>query len=211
MLAAKDLSKKYGDFAAVSHLSLSLGEGETVILAGPNGSGKSTLLSMMAFALKPDEGSIDVDGLPPKEARRRIAYAPQEITLFEELTTIENLKAWSSLPKGESNGRAEELIDALGMGQFRKKRVEKLSGGQRRRVNLAAALMCHPQYILLDEPLAGIDSEGAERILALLKSEKEKGIAILITEHQMKDLITFADRMITLSGGKIVSDEDLRG
>ena len=211
MLSARGLSKKYGDFTAVFPVSLDLREGETVILAGPNGSGKSTLLSMMAFALKPDEGQVDADGLPPKEARKRIAYAPQEITLFEELSTIENLKAWSSLSKAESIARAEELIEALDMEQFRKKRVGKLSGGQRRRVNLAAALMCHPQYILLDEPLAGIDPDGSEKILALLRKEREKGAALLVTEHVMRDLITFADRMITLSGGRIVSEEDLRG
>ncbi|MBR4768600.1 MAG: ATP-binding cassette domain-containing protein, partial [Lachnospiraceae bacterium] len=107
--------------------------------------------------------------------------------------------------------RAEELIEALDMGTFRKKRVDKLSGGQRRRVNLATALMCDPRYILLDEPLAGIDSEGAVRILELLKREHEKGRALLVTEHLMKDLITFADRIITLSGGKIEKEEDLRG
>ncbi|MBR4581165.1 MAG: ATP-binding cassette domain-containing protein, partial [Lachnospiraceae bacterium] len=131
-------------------------------------------------------------------------YAPQDIVLFEELTTTENLYAWSSLKGKENVERAEYLISELDMGLFKKKRVDRLSGGQRRRVNLAVALMGNYGYLLLDEPLAGIDDAGAKAIENLLKKEKEKGCAILLTEHNPTILLPIMDRRIKMDGGHFI-------
>lgn len=204
MTEARNLVKKYGSFTAVDHLSLTLNPGESVVLMGANGSGKSTLMGMLAGVIKPDEGEVLVDGLKGKKARSKIAYAPQDIVLFEELTTTENLFAWSSLKGKENVERAEYLISELKMDAFKKKRVDRLSGGQRRRVNLAVALMGNYGYLLLDEPLAGIDDAGAQAIENLLKKEKEKGCAILLTEHNPTILLPIMDRRIKMDGGHFI-------
>ncbi|MBQ6638559.1 MAG: ABC transporter ATP-binding protein [Lachnospiraceae bacterium] len=205
MIEARNLVKKYGSFIAVNHLSLSLSTGETVVLLGPNGSGKSTLLGMLSLTSKPDEGEVTVDGLSGKNAKKKIAFAPQEIVLFEELTTMENLLSWSTLKGKEAKERAEYLISELDMDSLKKKRVDRLSGGQRRRVNLAVALMGNYDYILMDEPLAGIDDYGGKCIKNLLETEKEKGRGILFTEHNPTILLPLMDRKLTIDGGCFVS------
>jgi ABC-2 type transport system ATP-binding protein/lipopolysaccharide export system ATP-binding protein len=205
MIEARNLVKKYGSFIAVNHLSLSLCTGETVVLLGPNGSGKSTLLGMLSMTSRPDEGDVTVDGLSGKNAKKKIAFAPQEIVLFEELTTMENLLSWSTLKGKEAKERAEYLISELDMDSFKKKRVDRLSGGQRRRVNLAVALMGNYDYILMDEPLAGIDDYGGKCIKNLLETEKEKGRGILFTEHNPTILLPLMDRKLTIDGGCFVS------
>ena len=205
MIEARNLVKKYGSFIAVNHLSLSLSTGETVVLLGPNGSGKSTLLGMLSLTSKPDEGEVTVDGLSGKNAKKKIAFAPQEIVLFEELTTMENLLSWSTLKGKDAKERAEYLISELDMDSFKKKRVDRLSGGQRRRVNLAVALMGNYDYILMDEPLAGIDDYGGKCIKNLLETEKEKGRGILFTEHNPTILLPLMDRKLTIDGGCFVS------
>ena len=148
MIEAKELVKKYGNFTAADNLSLTLDKSECVVLLGSNGSGKSTLIKMLAMVIKPTSGEITVDNQKGKKARTKIAYCPQDIVLFEELTVKENLFAWSSLKGKESVKRADYLISELDMNSFVKKRVDRLSGGQRRRVNLAVALMGKYDYIL---------------------------------------------------------------
>lgn len=204
MLEANGLMKQYGKSQIVEKLSLTLNPGEGVALLGQNGSGKTTLLKMLAGVLDPDAGEVKVDGLTGKQAKEKVSYAPQDIVLFEELTVTENLYAWSSLKGEENTARAEYLIHALQMESFRKKRVDRLSGGQRRRVNLAVALMGNYSYLLLDEPLAGIDERGGECIAGLLKEEKAKGTAMLITEHNPTILMPLMDRALRLDGGHFV-------
>ncbi|SDJ34689.1 lipopolysaccharide export system ATP-binding protein [Lachnospiraceae bacterium G41] len=201
MIEAKGLVKKYGKFVAVDNLSMTLNVGESVVLLGANGSGKSTLMSMLALVLKPTEGEVLIDGQKGKKAKSKIAYAPQNIVLFEELTVTENLYAWSSLKGKENVERAEYLISELDMGSFKKKRVDRLSGGQRRRVNIAVAMMGNYDYLFFDEPLAGIDERGAECIEAILRKEKESGRGILLTEHNPTILLPLMDRQLKLDGG----------
>lgn len=204
MIEAKGLVKKYGKFTAVDHLSMTLDRGETVALLGANGSGKSTLLGMLAMVTKPDEGEVTVDGVAGKQAKQKIAYAPQDIVLFEELTVTENLYSWSSLKGSENRDRAEYLIRELDMDGFKKKRVDRLSGGQRRRVNLAVALMGKYDYILLDEPLAGIDEAGGQCIKNLLEKEKEQGKGIIFSEHNPTILLPLMNRKLKIDGGCFV-------
>ena len=205
MIEAKGLVKRYGKFAAVEGASLSLEKGETVALLGSNGSGKSTLLAMLAMILKPDFGEVTVDGLKGKKAKEKVAYVPQEIVLFKELTVMENLFAWSSLNGKENTERAEYLVNELEMADFKRKRVDRLSGGQRRRVNLAVSLMGQYEYLLLDEPLAGIDAHGGECIEQLLRKEKEKGCAMIITEHNPTILLPLTDRSLRIERGHLTA------
>ena len=204
MIEAKGLVKKYGKYVAVDNLSMNLNLGESVVLLGANGSGKSTLMGMLAMVLKPTEGEVLIDGQKGKKAKSKIAYAPQNIVLFEELTVTENLFAWSSLKGRENVDRAEYLLSELDMESFKKKRVDRLSGGQRRRVNIAVAMMGNYDYLLLDEPLAGIDENGGECIESLLRKEKESGRGILLTEHNPTILLPLMDRKIKLDGGHFV-------
>ena len=204
MLQANNLEKRYGNYTALTQANIEVAPGEAILLLGPNGSGQSTLLSILATIIKPDAGEVTIDGLSGKRARKKIAYAPQDIVLFEELTVMENLYAWSSLKGTDNVNRAKELVEALAMGPFAKKRADRLSGGQRRRVNLAVAMMGTYEYLLLDEPLAGIDEEGAQCIEALLKQEREKGRGMIIAEHNPKVLLSFMDRTIKLEMGHIV-------
>ena len=204
MIEAKGLVKRYGNYTAVDNVSLSLEKGETIALLGANGSGKSTLLSMLALILKPDEGEVTVDGLKGKQAKEKIAYVPQEIVLFEELTVMENLYAWSSLKGKEMSERAGYLVSELEMNDFKRKRVDRLSGGQRRRVNLAASMMGKYDYLLLDEPLAGIDAHGGECIEHLLRTEKEKGCSMIVTEHNPTIILPLTDRSLRIERGRIV-------
>jgi len=204
MIEAKGLVKKYGKYVAVDNLSLNLDLGESVVLLGANGSGKSTLMGMLAMVLKPTEGEILIDGQKGEKAKSKIAYAPQNIVLFEELTVTENLYAWSSLKGKENVERADYLISELDMGSFKKKRVDRLSGGQRRRVNIAVAMMGNYDYLLLDEPLAGIDETGGECLETLLRKEKENGRGILLTEHNPTILLPLMDRQLKLDGGHFI-------
>ncbi len=204
MIEAKGLVKKYGKYVAVDNLSFNLDLGESVVLLGANGSGKSTLMGMLAMVLKPTEGEVLIDGQKGKKAKSKIAYAPQNIVLFEELTVTENLYAWSSLKGKENVDRADYLISELDMGSFKKKRVDRLSGGQRRRVNIAVAMMGNYDYLFLDEPLAGIDEYGGECIESLLRKEKESGRGILLTEHNPTILLPLMDRQLKLDGGHFI-------
>ncbi|MCR5221245.1 MAG: ABC transporter ATP-binding protein [Lachnospiraceae bacterium] len=204
MLQGINLEKKYGNFTALTQVSIEVAPGEAVLLLGRNGSGKSTLLSILATIVKPDAGQVMIDGMRGKSARRKIAYAPQDIVLFEELTVMENLYAWSSLKGAENVRRAKELVESLSMEEIAGKRVDRLSGGQRRRVNLAVALMGTYEYLLLDEPMAGIDEDGTGCIGALLKHERELGRGMIVAEHDPEGLLPYMDRTIKLEMGQIV-------
>ncbi len=202
MLQGKNLTKSYNGKEVLSDVTLSVNSGEAIALLGPNGSGKSTFLSMLSLAMHPDKGMVIVDGKEGKEAKKQIAYVPQEIVLFEELTVEENLKCWSSLNGMETKKKLEELITILSMQQFRKKRVDRLSGGQRRRVNIAVSMMSEPNYILLDEPFAGVDRETTEDLLRYLAQEKAAGKGIVISAHERETVHLLADRVLLLSEGK---------
>ena len=202
MLQGRNLTKSYNGKEVLSDVSLSVSPGEAVALLGPNGSGKSTFLSMLSLAMRPEGGTVTVDGQEGREAKRKIAYVPQEIVLFEELTVEENLKCWSSLNSMETKQKLEELTTILSMQHFRKKRVDRLSGGQRRRVNIAVSMMSAPAYLLLDEPFAGVDWETTEDLLRYLAHEKTAGKGIVISAHERETVQLLADRVLLLSDGK---------
>ena len=205
---AEGLTKKYGDVDALNSVSFSLGRGEILGLFGLNGSGKSTLLDILALAARPDSGRIFFDGAEVSyktaSARRRIGYVPQDIALFEELTVRENLLCWSRLPGKKAKKRADETAERLNLTDFYSKKVSALSGGMKRRVNLAVALLGEPELMVLDEPFAGVDADNTDWIELKLREMADTGAAVIVSGHTPERLIPLLDRLLVLSEGRAV-------
>ena len=207
-IKAEGLSKKYGGVSALDKVSLSLERGEVLGLFGLNGSGKSTLMDILALAARPDEGKIYFDGAEvlykTAQVRRRIGYVPQEIALFEELTVRENLLCWSGLPGKKAKERAAETVHKLNLTDFCNKKVSALSGGMKRRVNLAVALLGQPELLVLDEPFAGVDADNTDWIEARLREMADSGVAQIISGHSPDQIMPLIDRILVLSHGESV-------
>ncbi len=158
MLSCKNITKTYGKTTALLNASIEIEPGDIMMILGKNGSGKSTLMSIMAMSQKADSGTVNVDDLDRRNARSKIGYVPQDIALFEDLTVEENLKAFSKMSPAQTVERIDVLLGQLDLSKEKRKLVRNLSGGQKRRINLAAALIIRPDYLILDEPLAGVDT-----------------------------------------------------
>ncbi len=207
LLKLEAVSKSYGSFTALKNIGFSMGQGEILGLFGKNGSGKSSLLNIIAMALKPDKGSIVFDGvsgtLNPMEARRKIGYVPQEIALFEELTVEENLLCWSKLRGKSAKAKIMEISDGLNLGEMLSKRVYTLSGGMKRRVNFAVALLGNPKLLVLDEPFVGLDIDNTEIIEDIMKKLSDSGVSQIVSGHSPEQLIPLVHRVMVLSDGEI--------
>ena len=213
MIEGKNLTKIYGKQQVLTDVSIEIREGEITALLGKNGSGKSTLLNILAMAVKPDKGRIYVnreDASGPAgtagRLRRTIAYVPQDIALFEELTMKDNLYCWSRLSKEATDARIDELEETFHLKEMEGKKIIKLSGGMKRRVNFAAALMGEYKFMILDEPLTGLDEDTVCRILKMLEEKKRQGVGIIISGHDKGQLLSVADKKILLKDGVVVED-----
>ena len=184
-------------------LSLSLHKGEILGIRGENGAGKSTLLKAIAGILPYDKGEV----LIPKEIKKNLSYLPQDLSLYESLSALENLYFYGKilgLPAKVIFTRAHWLLKELGLEDKERERVSALSGGMKRRVHLASALMRRPDILLLDEPTVGCDNESYDKILALLRKMKAQGTAMLLISHGRAELEEMADRIVYLEEGRIV-------
>ena len=222
------LVKKYSDRTVVNHVSVNLKQGEIVGLLGPNGAGKTTTFYMVVGLIKPDEGNVFLDeksitNLPMyKRAQMGIAYLPQEASVFRKLSVEDNVKAileMTKLTKSEQKDKLESLLDEFGLKRVRKNNGDSLSGGERRRTEIARALAVDPKFILLDEPFAGVDPIAVEDIQTIVAKLKYKNIGILITDHNVNETLSICDRAYLLIEGKIfkhgtaeelASDEQVR-
>jgi lipopolysaccharide export system ATP-binding protein len=227
-LQATGLGKRYKKRPVVRNVSLSLQRGEAVGLLGPNGAGKTTTFYMITGLVQPDEGRVMMDGhdvtmLPMyRRARLGLGYLPQEASIFRGLTVEQNIRAALEMVEPESDRRAamlDELLAEFGIAHLRRAPALALSGGERRRCEIARALATHPSYILLDEPLAGIDPIAVGEIRDLVKHLKDRGIGVLITDHNVRETLEIIDRAYILHDGKvlmegspqeIVANEDVR-
>jgi len=203
MLKGNNIYKDYGKQSVLKNVDFVVSKKEIVGLSGINGNGKTTLLDVLALILNPDKGEIviDSDYVSDKnklELRKKIAYVPQDIALFEELTVKENLLCWSKLNKDSSMKRIKEIEPYFNLEKMFNKKIIKLSGGMKRRVNFAVALMGEYEYMVLDEPLAGLDYESADDLIEFIKNERDKGIGIILTGHERYLLSECADRIIDL-------------
>src|SRR5580704_16451485 len=206
------LVKKYSDRTVVNHVSVNLKQGEIVGLLGPNGAGKTTTFYMVVGLIKPDEGNVFLDeksitNLPMyKRAQMGIAYLPQEASVFRKLSVEDNVKAileMTKLSKSEQKDKLESLLEEFGLNRVRKNNGDSLSGGERRRTEIARALAVDPKFILLDEPFAGVDPIAVEDIQAIVAKLKFRNIGILITDHNVNETLSICDRAYLLIDGKI--------
>lgn len=213
LLRSENLVKKYKSRVVVDNVSIRVQQGEIVGLLGPNGAGKTTSFYMMVGLIKPNEGEIFLDDenitrLPMyKRAQRGIGYLSQEPSVFRKLSVEDNIKAvleMTSLTKVEQQEKTEELLNEFGLQRVRKSRGDLLSGGERRRTEIARALAVNPKFILLDEPFAGVDPIAVEDIQAIVCKLKDKNIGILITDHNVHETLTIVDRAYLLYEGKIL-------
>ena len=198
-------------------MSIEVGQGEVVGLLGPNGAGKTTTFYMVVGLTPPDEGTVllgdeDITGLPMYlRARRGISYLPQEPSVFRKMTVEDNLRAifqTLDLTPPERRRRTEELIQDFGLERVRRNIGYTLSGGERRRVEIARALAINPSYLLLDEPFAGIDPIAVEDIQGIIEHLKAMGIGVLITDHNVRETLKITDRAYIINNGRILRSGD---
>jgi lipopolysaccharide export system ATP-binding protein len=220
-LQACGLEKSYRGRKVVSDVHLELRQGEVVGLLGPNGAGKTTTFYMVVGLISPDLGQVllndaDITGLPMyQRARSGISYLPQEPSAFRKLTVEENLRSIAeTLPisAGEQSERVERLLEEFGIASLRRQGAYTLSGGERRRLEIARALVLTPKFVLLDEPFAGIDPLAVLDIQRIIGELKKRDIGILVTDHNVRETLNITDRAYIINEGKILrvgSPEDL--
>ena len=207
-----NLIKSYRSRTVVNHVSINVKQGEIVGLLGPNGAGKTTTFYMVVGLIKPDEGEVYLDdteitSLPMyKRAQLGIGYLPQEASVFRKLSVEDNILAvleMTKLTRGEQKKKLEALLDEFRLHHVRKNNGDSLSGGERRRTEIARALAVDPKFILLDEPFAGVDPIAVEDIQAVVARLKYRNIGILITDHNVNETLSICDRAYLLIEGKI--------
>lgn len=213
VLKATNLRKAFKQRLAVEDVSLALGEGESVGLLGPNGAGKSTTIAMLSTLIPPDSGDVVYLGhsvlADPGAVRRALGVVPQEIALYPELTAQENLEFFAGLYGLRGSARKSAIDDALelvGLTERRKDVVKRYSGGMKRRLNIAAALLHNPRIVIMDEPTVGIDPQSRNHILATVRQlNRERGLTVLYTSHYMEEVEALCDRVYIMDHGKVIA------
>ena len=212
-LVARNLRKEYSGKTAVDRISIEVSSGETVGLLGPNGAGKTTFFYMIVGLVRPDSGKVflndtEITNLPMyKRAQMGLGYLPQEISVFRKLSVEDNIMAileMTSKSVVERKHRLEELLEEFNLTEFRKTLGNRLSGGEKRRTEIARALATDPQFVLLDEPFAGVDPIAVEDIQSIVSELKKKNIGILITDHNVQETLSITDRAYLLFEGSIL-------
>ena len=213
-LMAKGLHKKYGSRMVVNNVDISVNRNEVVGLLGPNGAGKTTTFYMITGMIKPTKGDIFLDDkkitMNPmyKRARKGVGYLAQEPSIFSKLTVENNLRLVLEMRKDLSSQEQKEKLDSLlddfSVGSLRHSKGGTLSGGERRRVEIARSLCMDPDFILLDEPFAGVDPIAVEEIQSIVNSLKKRNIGVLITDHNVRETLSITDRSYLLFNGKIL-------
>ena len=221
LLSARDISKSYRGRKVVNNISIDVNQGEIVGLLGPNGAGKTTSFYMIVGIIKPERGDIFLDkevisSYPMyQRAQKGIGYLAQEESVFRKLSVEDNILGvleFSELSKNQQKEKAQQLMEEFGLINIRKNRGDLLSGGERRRTEIARALANNPNFLLLDEPFAGVDPIAVEDIQSIISVLKKKNIGILITDHNVQETLAITDRTYLMFEGKILKEgipEDL--
>ncbi len=211
-LTAEELTKSFRGRRVVNDVSLTVGEGEVVGLLGPNGAGKTTIFHIVVGLIRPDAGRVRLNGIDLTEfpmylrARHGLTYLPQEPSVFRKLTVEQNILAVAEtlpLTGKQRQEQLEELLDLLGLAHLRKHLAYTLSGGERRRLEIARALVISPKFMLLDEPFSGIDPITVLEIQKIVRGLKAAGIGVLITDHNVRETLRVTDRANIIHNGKI--------
>lgn len=214
MLLVEGLVKRYGERVAVKGISFRIRQGECVGLLGPNGAGKTSTLAMIAGIAKPDGGSLRFEDAPPGvdliAQKRRVGLVPQDLALFDELSAWANLQLFGGLYglDGETlRAKADEALRLVGLADRRRERVKNFSGGMKRRLNIAGALLHDPDLMLLDEPTVGVDPQSRNAIFSNLEQLKARGKTLLYTTHYMEEAERLCDRVLIMDHGKVLADD----
>lgn len=212
VLSASHLIKKFKKRTVVKGVTISVMQGEIVGLLGPNGAGKTTTFYMIVGMIKPNQGSVVLDNTDItgkamyKRSRLGISYLPQEASIFRKMTVENNIKAVLQLQpmtRKQRKERLEELLESFGIARIRKSKGYMLSGGERRRCEIARTLAANPKFVLLDEPFAGIDPIAVEDIMRMVRKLKKQGIGVLITDHNVHETLSITDSAYILIDGNI--------
>ena len=213
-LTTQDLHKSFNSFKAVNGVSFSIDKGEIFGLLGPNGAGKTTIIRILSTVLRPDRGDFTIGGFSgcknPESVRKLIGICPQELALYEEMSPMDNLVFFGrmvGLNGKEARSQAITNLDLIGLADRAKGRIEKFSGGMKRRINLAIALMGHPQLLFLDEPTVGIDPQSRNNIHETIRELRSKGMTVLYTTHYMEEANQLCDRVAIMDGGQIIATD----
>jgi len=216
MLEALGLRKSYGMRAAVADVALTVRSGEVLGLLGPNGAGKSTTIGILSGLTTADAGTVRVNGVTlagdPDDFKRRIGLVPQDLALFEDLTALANIELFGALydmPKARLRERAVHVLDIVGLADRARDKPSTFSGGMKRRLNIACALVHDPDVLLLDEPTAGVDPQSRNAIFDNLEALKGQGKALVYTTHYMEEAERLADRIVIIDHGHVVASGTL--
>jgi ABC-2 type transport system ATP-binding protein len=216
ILKAQGLRKAYGQRTAVHEVSLSVQAGQVLGLLGPNGAGKSTTIAMLSGLTRPDAGNVTLGGQTlasdPMAVKRRIGLVPQELALFEDLPAQANVELFGALygmPAEHARRRAAEVLAQVGLSERARDKPATFSGGMKRRLNIACALVHDPELILFDEPTAGVDPQSRNAIFEQIESLKQAGKALVYTTHYMEEVERLADRVVIIDHGRVVAEGSL--
>lgn len=214
MIEVKDLSKSYEGRQVVNGVSLTMNRGEIVGLLGPNGAGKTTTFYMIIGLVRPDKGQVFLDQteitkIPMyQRARKGLGYLPQESSIFKKLTVEENIfilwEALDTIPRSQYHTKLDQLLGEMGLSHLKKSKGVSLSGGEKRRVEIVRALATNPSFILLDEPFAGIDPIAVTEIQSIIKALKDRGLGIIITDHNVRETLSITDRAYLIHNGQLL-------
>ena len=218
MLEARALRKTYGSIVAVDDVSLRAEAGETIGLLGPNGAGKTTTVSIVAGLVRPDAGEVLIQGRPlggdTDPLKLKLGLVPQDLALYDELPALQNLMLFAALYNlsgAEARNAIGEAMDLVGLADRVNDKVTTYSGGMKRRLNLAAALLHDPQILLLDEPTVGVDPQSRNAIFENLETLKQRGKTLIYTTHYMEEAERLCDRIIIIDHGKLIANDTLQG
>jgi len=216
MISVSNLTKSYGAAPALKGISFEIKKGEFFGLLGPNGAGKTTTISIMSTLLEPDSGSVKIASFDlksnPTDSKKIIGVVPQEIALYNELSAYDNLMFWGSLynvSKSDLKSRIEETLKLFGLFDRRNDKVKTYSGGMKRRINIASALLHRPKVLFMDEPTVGIDPQSRNLIFEVVEKLHREGMTIVYTTHYMEEAERFCDRIAIIDSGTIIAQGTL--
>ena len=216
IIQAVEISKRYGDRLALDKVSLAVAPGEIVGLLGPNGAGKTTTLSILSTLMRPDSGRVLIDGKPPKSDPRRLGrmlgLVPQSLALYPMLSALQNVWHFAQmqgLSRSDARVACVRVLEEVGLADRTGDPMHSLSGGMKRRLNLACGIVHRPAVLMLDEPTVGVDLESREQILSLVRRSAEAGSAVIYSTHYMEEAERICDRVLLIDQGKLVADGTL--
>ncbi len=212
MIQVNNLSKSFDKIQAVNNISFTIEKGEIFGLLGPNGAGKSTTINMLSTILQSDNGTIHIDGIDvktnPKACKKLIGVVPQEISLYEELSAYDNLLFWGKLydiPPKELKENINSILELIGLSDRKKDLIKTYSGGMKRRINIAAAILHQPKVLFMDEPTVGIDPQSRNHIFEVIETLNKQGMTIIYTTHYMEEVERLCKRIAIIDSGKIIA------